>query len=235
MILLDYDCFNTLSLEFLHNGILRYLGGTYGSFNHLVMVFINHFQLPIRYDVGLKLLSTLRQDTTTHISNHIQKWRRQRRLIKTPIPLAFLLEGFLNCFHPPISKDVDTSGVSNEEEVIFRSQQLDLIYAQSRMLYHLIPEEPQSNYDPRKKPRPHADGIVGSTNLKSIDLATKSTGGLASSVPSKITQSMDVHSVQLSKNPNGDQQLDGNKRKGQNNCKGGKNGNKPKDKDNNGK
>jgi hypothetical protein len=37
--------------------------------------------------------------------------------------------------------------------------------------------------------------------------------------------------VQSSKNPNGDQQP----RKGQNNRTGGKNGNKPKDKDNNGK
>jgi hypothetical protein len=36
-------------------------------------------------------------------------------------------------------------------------------------------------------------------------------------------------------NPNGDQQLDGNKRKGQKNHKGGRNGNKPKDKYNNGK
>ena len=34
--------------------------GIYGSFNQLVMVFLNHFQLPIRYDVGLKILSSLR-------------------------------------------------------------------------------------------------------------------------------------------------------------------------------
>jgi hypothetical protein len=54
-------------------------------------------------------------------------------------------------------------------------------------------------------------------------------------VSSNSTQSVDVHSVQSSKNPNGDQRPDGNKRKGRNNRKGGKNGNKPKDKDNNGK
>jgi hypothetical protein len=151
--------------------------GTYGSFNQLVMAFLNHFQLPIRYDVGLKLLSTLRQDTATHISDHIQEWRRWRWLIKTPIPPTFLLEWFLKSLHPPISKDVATSGVSNEEEAIFRAQQLDLIYAQSGMLYHLLPEAPRSNYDPRKKPRPHADGIVGSANVKSTDSAMKSVGG----------------------------------------------------------
>jgi hypothetical protein len=48
--------------------------GAYGTFSQFLMVFLNHFQLPIRYDVGLELLSTLRQDTTTHILDHIQEW-----------------------------------------------------------------------------------------------------------------------------------------------------------------
>jgi hypothetical protein len=39
---------------------------------------LNHFQLPIRYDVGLKFFLTLRQDTATHISDHIQEWHRWR-------------------------------------------------------------------------------------------------------------------------------------------------------------
>jgi hypothetical protein len=96
--------------------------GTYGSFNQLVVAFLNHFQLPIHYDVGLDLLSTLRQDTATHISDHIQEWHRWRRLIKNPIPTAFLLEWLLKSLHPPISKDVATSEVSNKEEDIFRAQ-----------------------------------------------------------------------------------------------------------------
>ena len=45
--------------------------GTYGSFQQLVLAFLNHFQLPVRYDVGLELLSTLRQGFDTHISDHI--------------------------------------------------------------------------------------------------------------------------------------------------------------------
>jgi hypothetical protein len=94
------------------------------------------------------------------------------RLIKTIIPLAFLLEWFLKSFHPPISKDVSTSGVTTEEEAIFRARQLDLIYAQFGMLYHLLPDAPWSTYNPRKKPRPHADGIVGSANIKSADSVT---------------------------------------------------------------
>jgi hypothetical protein len=50
--------------------------GSYGTFSHLVMVFLNYFQLPIRYDAGLELLSTLRQDIATHILDHIQEWHR---------------------------------------------------------------------------------------------------------------------------------------------------------------
>jgi hypothetical protein len=156
-------------------------------------------------------------------------------LIKTPIPPTFLLEWFLKSLHPPISKDVATSRVSNQEESFFKAQHLDLIYAQPGMLYHLLPEAPWSIYDPRKKLKPHVDGIIGSTNVKSADSTTKSAGGPASSGSSKPTQSRDVHSVQSSKNPNGDQQPDGNKRKVQTSRKGGKNGNKPKEKDNNGK
>jgi hypothetical protein len=136
------------------------------------MVFLNHFQLPIRYDAGLELLSTLHQDTTTHISDHIQEWRRRKRLIKTPIPPTFLLEWFLKSLHPPISKNVPTSRVTNEEEDIFRAQQLDLIYAQSRMIYHLLPDAPRSTYHPRQKLGPHADGILGSANVKSTDSVT---------------------------------------------------------------
>jgi hypothetical protein len=53
------------------------------------------------------------------------------------------------------------------------------------------------------------------------------------SVNSNPTQSVDVHSVQSSTNPNGNQQPRGNKKKGRNSRKGGKNGNKPKDNNNN--
>jgi hypothetical protein len=163
-------------------------------------------------------------------------------LIKTPISLNFLLEWFLKSLHTPISKDVSTSGVTTKEEAIFRDQQLDLIYDQSRLLYHLLPDAPWSNYDPRQKPRPHADGIVGSTNVKSTDSVenqlkdlslSQSARGLSSSMSSNPTHSTDVHSVQSSTNPNGSQQLGGNKKKGRNNRKGGKNGNKSKDNNNN--
>jgi hypothetical protein len=95
----------------------------------MMLVFLNHFQFSVCYNVDLELLLTLRQDTTTHLSDHIQEWHRRKRLIKTSIPLAFLLERFLKSLQPAISKDVATSGVTTEEEAIFKAQQLDLIYA----------------------------------------------------------------------------------------------------------
>ena len=72
-----------------------------------------------------------------HISNHIQEWRRWKRLIKAFISLEFLLEWFLKLLLPYISKDVSTSEVQNEEQAIFRVHELDLIYPQSRLLYEI--------------------------------------------------------------------------------------------------
>ena len=50
--------------------------GEFSLFNNLAMNFLNHFQLPVHYDVGTELLSTFRKDKDTHISDHIQEWRR---------------------------------------------------------------------------------------------------------------------------------------------------------------
>ena len=85
------------------------------------MTFLNHFQLPVHYDVGTKLLSTIQQDKAMHILDHIQEWHRRKRLIKAFIPLEFLLEWFLKLLLPYIVKDVSTSGVQNEEQAIFRA------------------------------------------------------------------------------------------------------------------
>jgi hypothetical protein len=130
-------------------------GGTYKNFNQMVLVFLNHFQLPVCYDVDIELFLALRQDKATHILDHIQEWHRQKRLIKAYTPPEFLLEWFLKSLFPYISKDVSTSRVTSKEEDIFKSQQLDLIYAQFGMLYEILPDAPRLNYDPRQKPNPH--------------------------------------------------------------------------------
>jgi hypothetical protein len=96
--------------------------GTYRTFSQMVLVFLNHFQLLVHYDVGLEIMLTLRQDKATHISDHTQEWHRWKRLIRNCIPPEFLLEWFLKSLQPPISKDVATSKVTSKEEVIFKFQ-----------------------------------------------------------------------------------------------------------------
>jgi hypothetical protein len=176
----------------------------YIKFNKMVLVFLNHFQFLVHYDYGIELFSTL-QYKSTHISDHIQEWHIWKRLMKSYIPLDFLLEWFLNSLLPYISNDVSTSRVTYEEEVIFKSQQLYLIYAHSGMLYEIIPSASRLNYDPRQNPRRHVDGIIGSKNSKSTDLVTNQLkdlyvsypiAGQASTSSSTPTKSVDVHFVQ---------------------------------------
>ena len=85
------------------------------SFWDLANVFLNHFQLHVWYDGDTNLFSTFRWDKATHISDLIQEWRRWKRLIKATILPEFLLEWFLKSLLSYISKEVSTSGVTNEE------------------------------------------------------------------------------------------------------------------------
>jgi hypothetical protein len=169
------------------------------------MDFLNHFQLPVRYNVGTELLANFEQTKADHISDHIREWRHQKSLIKVPVPPTFLLEWFLKSLVPQLSKDVATSGVFSEEDAIMRAQQLELIYSQSGLLYKIFPDAPRSILDKtRQRYGPHADGIIGSTQTNPIDplsnqlqqlsiqqTTASQTTGLA--VPP--TQKLDVHSV----------------------------------------
>lgn len=60
--------------------------GSFQDFNSLATTFLTHFQLPIRYEMGTHLLTSLKQTTATHISDNIHEWRRCRHLIKFWIP-----------------------------------------------------------------------------------------------------------------------------------------------------
>jgi hypothetical protein len=142
----------------------------YSYFSDLEMVFLNHFQLPVRYDVDTELLANFEKTKVDHISDHIREWRRQKSLIKVSVPWSFLLEWFLKSLVPQLSKDVATSRVFSEEEVIMRAQQLELIYSQSGLLYEVFPDVPRSILDKaRHKFGPHVDGIVGSAQANPTD------------------------------------------------------------------
>jgi hypothetical protein len=66
------------------------------------------------------------------------------------------------------------------------------------MLYDILPDAPRSNYDPRQNPGPHVDGIIGSANVKSIDLVTRQLKelSLSQSVGGQdLSMSLHSHSV----------------------------------------
>ena len=126
-------------------------------------------------------------------------------------------------------KDVSTYEVQNEEKASFREEELDLIYAQSGLLYEIIPNAPCSSLDPKIKPRPHADGILGCTSTKLADSVVKQVSQLSINhsaleqdmASSQPTQMASVLFVQSS-DQKGNQQPERNKKKGKHNHKGGK-------------
>jgi hypothetical protein len=48
--------------------------GFFTNFNTLSMYFLTHYQLPIHYEMGTKILSSFKQTKATHISDHIHEW-----------------------------------------------------------------------------------------------------------------------------------------------------------------
>ena len=80
---------------------------------------------------------------------------------------------------------------------------MDLIYAQSGLLYEIIPNAPRSSFDPKVKPGPHANGIVGCASAKPADLVAKQVGQLSinqstlgqATASSQPTQMVNVLSV----------------------------------------
>jgi hypothetical protein len=48
---------------------------SFHNFNSHAMSFLMHFQLPIRYETGTELLTSLRQTDYVHLSDHIHDWR----------------------------------------------------------------------------------------------------------------------------------------------------------------
>ena len=82
------------------------------------MVFLTHFQLPIRYETGTKLLTSLKQSTSNYISDHIHEWRRRQRIINAKILDQFSAYCFVKSLFPTLSKDVAMSGSMTKEQPI---------------------------------------------------------------------------------------------------------------------
>ena len=81
-----------------------------------------------------------------------------------------------------------------------------MIYAQSGLLYEIIPKALRSSFDPKVKPGPHVDGIVGCTSTKPMDLVVKQVSQLSinqsspgqATALSQPTQTVSVFSIQSS-------------------------------------
>ena len=85
------------------------------NFTALATVFLTHFQLPIRYETGTKLLRNFKQTNATHIYDHIHEWRRRHIMVKTFVPDQLLAEWFIKSLLPSITEDVAKGGVIIEE------------------------------------------------------------------------------------------------------------------------
>ena len=107
------------------------------------MDFLTHYQLPIRYEMGIEILSYFKQTKATHISDHIHEWRRRWRLIKLELPDQLLAEWFKKSFVNDIGHDIAMGGVVTEEQAISRAQYLDLVYSQMGTLYDLLSDLPR--------------------------------------------------------------------------------------------
>ena len=88
--------------------------------------------------------------------------------------LKLIFQEFLKSLQSDISKDVSLSRVFSEEQAIFRTQQLELIYSQSGVLHKYLPNAPRSKLNLSKtKPGPYGDGLIGSINSGAASLLTQ--------------------------------------------------------------
>ena len=135
----------------------------YLDFNSLAFMFLQYFQLLVRYDEGVEILLSCRQNTATHITDHIHEWQQWHSFFKIQLDDRIFLDWFLKTFLPPIAKDVASDHPQSEEEAILKSQQFDMIYAQSRYLYTIIPDAPRvgTSYHNASRASHAADGIIG--------------------------------------------------------------------------
>jgi hypothetical protein len=156
------------------------------------MAFLTHYQLPISYEIGTKILSSFKQNSATHIFDHIHEWRRRQRLMKLNLPDQLLAELFMKSFMNKISRNIAMGGVFTEEQMISCSQYLDLIYSQTGTLYDLLPDAPRP-YTTATSTTPAAshvtDGVIGTFHAQPQSTQASSTNpkSIASNVQNAPT------------------------------------------------
>jgi hypothetical protein len=96
--------------------------GSHTTFESLAKVFLTFFQLPIRHENGLELLSEFKQASATHIVDHIHEWRRRHSLCKAKATKQQCLNWFLKSLVSLLAKYVATTFPQSKEEAISKAQ-----------------------------------------------------------------------------------------------------------------
>jgi hypothetical protein len=136
------------------------------TFESLDKAFLTLFQLSIRHDNGLELISKFKQTFATHIIDHIHEWHRRRSLCIEEATKQQCLDWFLRSLIPLLTKDVASTFPQSEEEAISKAQQYNLIYSQSGYLYTVLPDALRLVPFNQDKPgMSHLeDGLIGTTH-----------------------------------------------------------------------
>ena len=152
----------------------------------------------------MELLISLKQSTSTYISDSIHEWRHRRRLVKAFILYQILAEWFVKSLLPKITEDVAKARVVTEEQVIVQAQYLDLVYTQLGTLHEKIPDLPKQNQIIAAPLGSHAaDGIIGMVSTKSKKKYSKNSSPIITLPDSPIgdssaKNSADIHVVESS-------------------------------------
>jgi hypothetical protein len=135
------------------------------TFEYLAKTFLTFFQLPVCRDNGLELLSEFKQTSAMHIFDHIHEWCGRRSLCKVETTKEQCLDWFLKSLISLLAKYVASTFPQTEEEAINKAQHYDLIYAQSRYLYTVLPNALRPIPFGQDKPgmSHSADGLIGTT------------------------------------------------------------------------
>jgi len=195
----------------------------FDNFSTLATTFLTHFQLPIRYEMGIELLTNFKKMIATHISDHIHEWRRRHRIVKTYVPDQLLAEWFIKSLLPSITEDVAKGEVVTEEQVFAHAQYLDFIHTQSGMLYDKIPDAPRPEFSvplsPKSNKDSHAgDNMLGMTSMKTVKAKLKKAHIVSGQNANEKLLALEVNAVSTdkgkeTKKPRGKKKNKGKKKK----------------------
>jgi hypothetical protein len=138
--------------------------GSHSTFESFVKVFLSFFQIQECHDTGLEILSEFRQTSVIHIVDHIHECQRRKSICKAYTTPQQRLDWFFRSPVPLLTKYVSTTFPQNEYEAITKAQYFDLIYAQSRYLYTILPYAPHPLPFGQDKPGTShtTNGLIGS-------------------------------------------------------------------------